>query len=334
MTIDIGGRHVGPGHPCLLVAEIGINHGGSLDTALEMVRAAAASGADAVKIQAFEAASFCTEAATYQGERQIDMFRRYQLGADAYGEIAAECMRNRVMFFGTPASEGQARLLIACGAPCIKVGSDDLVYVPLLRQLAALGLPMILSTGMADAAEIGQALDAVAGVPVILLHCVSSYPTAPAEANLRRMAKMLARGRGCLVGYSDHTDGIDAAVGAVWLGACMIEKHFTLSRESAGPDHAFSADPPQFAEMTRRIRLAEAMLGSGEDRLDPEMRVTARRSIVAARDLESGERVTEAMLAYKRPGDGLPPRVADDIVGKRLTRAVAADEQIREGDWL
>ena len=334
MIIRLGDRRVGDGKPCLLVAEIGINHGGSIDTALEMVRAAAASGADAVKVQCFKADSFCTEAATYQGERQIDMFRRYELGAVGFSAIADECRKLDLLFFGTPDSLEQARVLVALGTPCIKVGSDDLVHIPLLRQLEALGLPMILSTGMANTWEIVDALEATAGVRVILLHCVSSYPTVPTAANLQRMTHLGMYG--APVGYSDHTDGIEAAVGAVWLGACLVEKHLTLDRKATGPDHAFSADPPQFAEMACRIRLVEALRGDGS--VDPgeaemAMRVTARRSIVAARNLPAGVQITEDMLAYKRPGDGLPPRMADEIVGKCLVRAVAADDQIREGDW-
>lgn len=334
MRLQIGHRLVGNNEPALLVAELGINHGGSIDTALEMVRAAVGAGTEAIKIQAFESSSFCTEAATYQGERQLDMFRRYELGAVELSAIADECRRLGVMFFGTPDSIERARLLVALGAPCIKCGSDDLVHLPLLRQLATLELPMILSTGMADGSEVADALDAVAGVPVILLHCVSSYPTRPAEVNMRRMTKLNGKN---LVGYSDHTDGIDAAVGAVWLGACLIEKHFSLDRSSPGPDQAFSADPDQFAGMVSRIRLAEVMLGSScvkpaESEL--AMRVTARRSIVASGPIAMGEIIKEAMLAYKRPGDGLPPSAADKILGRRAARALVMDEQIREGDWL
>lgn len=331
--IDIGGRLIGSGQPALLVAEIGLNHGGSIDTALQMVRAAATAGADAIKVQAFSAESFCTEAATYQGERQIDMFRRYELSAVSLSAVAAECQRLGVLFFGTPDSVDHARVLVMLGAPCIKVGSDDIVHIPLLRQLAAFGLPMILSTGMADAEEIAAALNAVASVPIVLLHCVSQYPTPPAHANMLRTVTL--RGPHRLVGYSDHTDGIDAAVGAAWLGACLIEKHFTLDRVAVGPDHAFSADPPQWSEMALRVRLAEAMRGDGAIGPDPasaEMRITARRSIVAAHALDAGELITTAALAFKRPGDGLPPEYSEDLIGRHTRRALAKDEQIRLED--
>jgi len=342
VSIALGDRIVGPGNPCLLVAELGINHGGSIDTALRMVRAAASSGADAVKVQSFSADSFCTEAATYQGERQIDLFRRHELATHSIKMIARECRAHGVMFFGTPDSKWRAELLLECDSPCLKVGSDDLVHLPLLRELASLGVPLILSTGMADADEILDALDATTGAKVLLMHCVSEYPTPPSRANLRRIFELKKLKLDCNVGYSDHTDGIEAAIGAVWLGACMIEKHFTLDRSAKGPDHSFSADPEQFSEMAARIRQAERMMGCGlgpaldgaPSQAELEMRVLARRSVVAGRALDVGTRIESGMLAFKRPGDGLPPRWADDIVGKCLTRAVAADEQLHEGDWM
>ena len=335
MKVQIGPRMVGDHEPAMLVAELSLNHGGSIDTALEMVRAAAASGADAVKVQCFTASTFCTEAATYKGERQIDLFRRHELSAVAFSAIADECKRQGVIFFGTPDSLEQARLLVALGAPAMKIGSDDIIHVPLLRQVAALGLPMILSTGMANVHEIEDAIEATAGVPVILLHCVSSYPTAPADANLLRMLHL--RGYGAPVGYSDHTDGIDAAVGAAWLGACLIEKHFTLDRHAPGPDHAFSADPGQWRALVLHVRHAEQMRGHGhladESPAVLEMRVAARRSVVAARAIAQGEIIRDDDLAYKRPGDGLPPVAGARIVGHRASRALVVDEQIRKGDW-
>jgi N-acetylneuraminate synthase/N,N'-diacetyllegionaminate synthase len=333
MIVDLGERRVGDGQPALLVTELGINHNGSVETAVQMVRAAVEAGADAVKVQAFDSASFCTEAAMWQGESQLEMFRRYELGAVQLAEVAHECRRLGVMFFGTPDSARKAEVMLALGAPCLKVGSDDLVHLPLLRQLAHYRVPLILSTGMADQLEIDDATDAVGSTPVILMHCVSSYPTPVKDANLGRLAAM--RRRYGIAGYSDHTADITAAVGAAWLGACIIEKHFTLDRNMSGPDHYFSATPAHFNAMAIQIRQAEDMLGDGEidSTADVGMRVIARRSIVAAQSLDAGVKIASSMLAYKRPGDGLPPRMADELVGKTLTRAVVADEQIREGDW-
>jgi len=215
------------------------------------------------------------------------------------------------------------------------VGSDDIVYIPLLRQIATFGLPVILSTGMASLGEIQHALEALKSSQVILLHCVSDYPTLPLRANMRRMAS-LSRHLVLPVGYSDHTDGIEAAVGAVWAGACIIEKHFTLDRTLAGPDHAFSADPPQWSEMVSQIRDVETMLGNGHidpSEADAPMKVMARRSIVAARAIKAGDRFTPEALAFKRPGDGLPPFWAEFLVTRKAKRDIAADEQIKDGDW-
>ena len=331
--MKIGKRDVGHGHPCLIVAELGLNHGGKLDTALEMVRAVAEAGADAVKVQAFSTHTFTTDRAQYKGESQVKLFERYELSAIAFSVIADECKRLNLLFFGTPDSIEQANMLLAFGAPCLKVGSDDLVHLPLLAELATLGVPLILSTGMADEAEIAEALLYTLAVPTILLHCVSEYPTQPIRANVARMQSLKDR-FGQVVGYSDHTDGNAAALGAIWAGAHVIEKHFTLDRRESGPDHAFSADQRQLAALVHAARGVETMLGTGI--IDPteaerEMRVTARRSIVAPRAMKEGEEIKA--LAYKRPGDGLSPAWASKILGHRITRALAADEPFREGDW-
>jgi len=317
------------------VAELGIHHNGSLNTALAMVWAAAQAGADAVKVQHFSAAEFCTPDAEYHGERQIDLFRRYELGYKALARIAADCERCHVIFFGTPDSIEHGQELVDLGAKWLKVGSDDLVNLPLIRGLVKLGKPMILSTGMASAHDIEQAVGAVdPDLMLMLMHCVSEYPTPDSRANLFRLRNL--RARWSKVGYSDHTDGIEAAVLSVAVGATMVEKHFTLDRSQSGPDHAFSANPLQFAEMVKRIRHAEVLLGGGQ--IDPgpeelEMRKVARRSIVAARPIKAHAFIQGADLAFKRPGTGLSPKRAVDIIGRQATRDLGADEQIREGDW-
>ena len=328
----------------IMAAELGVNHNGSVDTALAMVRSAAKCGVDAVKVQAFCASEFCTRDAMYQGQRQVDMFRRYELDREALARIAAECKACGVDFFGTPDSLEQGRLLKALGAKWIKVGSDDITNLPLISELAKLGLPMILSTGMATADEICAACDAVEEAldangwladKLTLLHCVSLYPTPIERANLSRMNGLLEC-RFVPVGYSDHTNGIEAAVGAACIGATLIEKHFTMDRDADGPDHAFSADPEQMSELVRRIRLVEVMIGNGGINPSPaelEMRKIARRSIVSAVHLVPGERIKASDLAYKRPGTGLLPSMAQHIIGKTATRALAPDEQFKEGDW-
>lgn len=341
--MKLGTHEVGPGNPCFIVAELGVNHNGDPETALEMVRAAAKAGADAVKIQCFRAAHFCGPTATYKGESQLEMFKRYELSEDAIRDIASACGEAGVVFFGTPDCLDCAKLLLANGAPCLKVGSDDLTNLPLLRQLANLAVtglgrvPLILSTGMSSNSEICDALDAMGEYPppVALLHCVSLYPTDILDANLRMIAELRAslgsvvvgNQEGIVVGYSDHTLGIGAAVGSVWLGAAIVEKHFTLDCSTDGPDHALSADPAQFEAMVEGIADAELLMGRPGQARSPDewlMRKVARRSIHAARFIPQGTAISETDLVYLRPGTGIAPADADDMIGRVALKDITA----------
>ncbi len=337
----LGDREVGPGHPVLVCAEIGINHNGSVDTALEMVRAAAAAGADAVKVQHFEAEGFCTPDVTWKGERQLDMFQRYELSYGNLADIAEQCRACGVIFFGTPDSVEHGHELIALGAPMLKVGSDDLTNLSLLRGLAALGVPMILSTGMATEEEIDDALDTLSSrgpLPkwVTLLHCVSLYPTPIECVNFGRLRWMLDT-YSCPIGYSDHTGSLEVSPLAAQLGASIVEVHVTLDRCADGPDHAFSLEPSMLAIIVNRIRRAEQgrkrpVSNPGPEEL--EMRKQMRRSVTAKRAIRRHSVITADALCYKRPGTGLPPADADRILGRVAQRDIAADEQLREGDWV
>lgn len=366
--MKIGNREIGPGQPVFVVAESGLNHNGDLRTALEMVHVAEAAGADAFKVQCFSAdCQAVPGAASWQGEDQHAMFKRYEPTREFIEAIAEECKVVGITFFGTPDCLEHARWLLDAGSPCFKVGSDDLTNTPLIKALAEFGLPLILSTGMggnADVIEASRVLFAeqrrqqwpewhAAGCPPhdtqrfqrresgldwVFLHCVSSYPTPPNRANIRRGFEMVREpydSAPTTWGYSDHTDGPVAAPLAVALGACLIEKHLTLDRSLPGPDHAFSADPAIFTEMVRRIREAEVMLGDGS--LEPSdeekaLRPVARRSIVAREPMACGQFVTQEGLTYKRPGTGLMPYEQDKLIGKALLRDVAKDEQIRLED--
>ncbi len=325
MSIRIGDRVVGPDEPCFIVAELGLNHCGSLSLAYEMVRAAKQAGADAVKVQAFSAACFTTARATWQGESQAEMFRRYELPREAFGAIAEECRRLGLVFFGTPDCPEHAEWLLEAGAPCLKVGSDDLVNLPLLRRLARYGKPIILSTGMAGDGDVEAALSALRDIPVAVLYCCSIYPAGLSQLRLWQV--------GQLGGFSDHTVGSIAAAVAVALGASIVEKHFTLDHGLPGPDHRWSADPGEFAALVEAIRGVEAALRDAPmDSAEMAMRGVARRSIVASHALPAGHLLEDPDLALKRPGDGLPPARLAAVLGKRLRRDLAADEQIRAED--
>jgi N,N'-diacetyllegionaminate synthase len=349
--VKIGSREIGPGHPVFVVAEIGLNHNGSVDTALEMVRAAKACGADAVKVQAFAASCFTTARATWKGESQLEMFKRYELPREAYFRIADECRKEGLVFFGTPDCVEHARWLVDAGAEVIKVGSDDLTNTPLLRQLAALGLPMILSTGMGGEDEVERAVNAVTDhigtvwdaasgevishtdqlADVAVLYCCSVYPTPLSSVRFRIIEKLRSSEMWGVtaVGFSDHTEGPTAACVAVAVGATIVEKHFTLDHSMPGPDHQWSADPADFRALVDAIRGTESAFSSWLlDEREVEMRPVARRSIVAARDLPAGHVLTWADIAFKRPGDGLAPSSAPALIGKTLYKALAADDLV------
>jgi sialic acid synthase SpsE len=343
LEIRLNGRPVGPDHPPYVIAEAGINHNGEPATALEMVRVARDAGADAVKFQTFKAEELVGDPAltyTYRSqgkevtESMLDMFRRSELPRSTWFDIKAECDRLKITFLSTPQNESDLELLLEVGVPAVKVGSDDLTNLPLLRRLAATGLPVILSCGMAELEEIRRSLEtvgALAGYPTVLLLCTSEYPTPAADVNLRKLTTLRAAFPAVIVGFSDHTQGPLASSLATALGAAVLEKHFTLDHGLPGPDHWFSEDPAGLVDWVRAIRTAHIMMGQAGVRptaAELEMRVIARRSIVALRPIASGEMFTADNIGLRRPGTGLPPESFVAVLGGTATR------NLRSGDWL
>jgi len=345
--IKIGSREIGGENPSFIVAEIGINHNGDIDLAKKTIDAAVGAGAEVVKFQNYRTEDFISDRSlTYeyvsQGqvvtEAQYDMFKRCELTIDSLRELKAYCDQHGVVFHSTPTSEEGVRDLVEIGVPILKNGSDYLTNLRLIRTMAKTGLPTVVSTGMATLAEIDDAVHAfreAGNDQLILLHCVSSYPTPADDVHLRKIPT-LAAAFGCLVGFSDHTCGTVAAVGAVALGACWIEKHFTLDKNLPGPDHRFSADPAEFQALVKAVRTMEKSLG--ESRIGPtpsEMlgRRDFRLSCVAARDLPAGHRLSKADVAFRRPGTGFPPRALDWIVGRCLGRDVPAGKVLQLDDF-
>lgn len=330
----------------LIIAEAGVNHNGDLDRARALVRAAAAAGADMVKFQTFSANKIAAshapkaayqEATTSSGESQRDMIARLELSRSDHDALVAECASAGIRFFSTGFDEASLDMLVdEIGIDRIKVPSGEITNLPLLRHIAAKRLPVILSTGMATLGEIEAAIEVleiggIARGTITVLHCNTEYPTPPEDVNLRAMNAMGAA-LGVAVGYSDHTLGTEISVAATALGATVIEKHFTLDRTLAGPDHAASLEPDELTAMVRAIRNVEAaMAGDGVKRpSDSELgnRPIARRSIVAARDISAGEIMNADNLTTKRPGTGLSPMLWDDVVGRPAPRAFAVDEII------
>lgn len=339
MRVHVRGRDIGSGNPCFVIAEAGVNHNGDLDLALRLVDAAVAAGADAVKFQTFRTERLVTKSApkaTYQQRTtgdagsQSDMIKALELDADAHRRILSHCEHQGILFLSTPFDEESADLLTDLRVPLFKTGSGELTSIDLLRHIASKGLPMIVSTGMATLGEVEAALGAIRATgneDVVLLHCVSNYPAAASDVNLRAMETM-GRAFGVPVGYSDHTLGPEVALAAVALGACVVEKHITLDRSLPGPDHEASMEPADFAAMVRAIRNVEAALGDGVKRPRPSEANTAavaRRSVVSAVDIPAGAVVTEEMLTAKRPGTGIPPSAARWLVGRTARLDIVAD---------
>ncbi|HOD72463.1 MAG TPA: N-acetylneuraminate synthase [Deltaproteobacteria bacterium] len=331
-----------------IIAEAGVNHNGSLETAKALVRQAGMAGADAVKFQTFRADALAAEGlekAWYQKktsnaeESQLSMLRRLELGVEEHRELVRFCRSQRIMFLSTPFDEQSADLLESLGVPMLKIGSGELTNLPFLRHVARKRKPMIISTGMANLGEVEEALEVVLSAgnrEITLLHCVTEYPAPPKEVNLRAM-QTLHRAFGFPVGYSDHTEGIEIAVAAAALGASVIEKHFTLDRSAEGPDHRSSLDPPMFADMVRAIRNVEDAMGDGRKRPAPcEIKniPMARRSVVALGAISKGRVITRDLLAIKRPGDGIAPRDMDKIVGLKARRSIPAHKAITWDDLI
>lgn len=335
-VIRVGARLVGENQPCMMVAEVGINHNGDMTLAHRLIDAAADSCADAVKFQNYRTEDFLSDRSlTYeyvsQGktvvECQYDMFKRCELATAQLRELREHCHRRNVIFFSTPTSENGVQELVNLGVPLLKNGSDYLVHLPLIRAMARTGLPTVISTGMADTTDVEDAVQAFrdeGGDQLLLLHCTSSYPTRPEDVHLRKMTTLAER-FDCPVGLSDHTDGTIAAIGSVALGACMIEKHFTLDRSLPGPDHGFSSDPAEFRVLVDAVRTTEKSLGTAE--LQPAASEAAGRreyrlSCVSARELSAGHTLTSADIAFRRPGTGFAPKEVDRLLARELARGV------------
>jgi N,N'-diacetyllegionaminate synthase len=344
--ITIGNHTVGPGNPCFIVAEIGLNHNGDMDLAGQTIRAAAESGADAVKFQNYRTEDFISNRSlTYEYisegktviEPQYDMFKRCELSLKMLRELKACCDDCGIVFHSTPTGEDSIRDLVEVGAPMLKNGSDYLTNLSLIRAMGESGLPTVLSTGMANLAEVDEAVRAfreTGNEELILLHCTSSYPTPSEDVNLRRIP-VLGDAFECLSGFSDHTAGVTAAIGSVVLGACLIEKHFTFDKKQPGPDHRFSSDPAELKELVEAVRTIEENLGNSRIGPTPSEalgRRDFRLSCVTRRALPAGHTIQNDDLAFRRPGTGIPPAHAYLLAGRKLKQDVPAGKIIELED--
>lgn len=322
----------------LVVAEIGNNHEGDLDVARDLVRQAAEAGVGAVKFQTYRTEHYVSRADAERFAR-LESFR---LPDSAWAELSALAHGSALLFLSTPLDLGSLDLLLPV-VDGVKIASGDNDFVPLLRRAARSDRPLVVSTGVSDLDRVLETVDLIereraaggSSAGLVVLHCVSSYPTPPEEANLLAIGELRER-LSCTIGYSDHTTGLDAAMLAVALGARVIEKHFTLDKGySAFRDHQLSADPAELAELVRAVRRAETLLGRPGKRLQASEAgnvAAIRRSIVAGRDLPAGHELVVDDFTWIRPAGGLRPGEEWRLVGRRLGRPVRFGERIAEGD--
>lgn len=341
--INIVSKTIEKNH-CFIIAEAGVNHNGKLDLALKLIDAAAMAGADAIKFQTFRACQVVTdkgEMAAYQkknlgtAKSQKEMLQKLELKEEFYKPIIKRCQEKRIIFLSTPhGSKESVDFLESLNIPAYKIGSGDLTNYLLLKKIARLGKPIILSTGMATLKEVVAAVNFIkinGNKKIIILHCTTNYPCPPKEVNLTAMLTMMKK-LDVPVGYSDHTQGSQTAIMAATLGMIMYECHFTLDKSLPGPDHIASADPEELKEKILAIKRVQTIMGSSKktpnkSELDSMIK-TVRKSIVSTKDLKVGHKLVESDLEAKRPGNGLSPIFFKKLLGKKIKKELKVDEQI------
>lgn len=327
-----------------IIAEAGVNHNGSLETAMNLILAASEAGADAVKFQTFKASRLVTRAARkaeYQQKAdggdstQLSMLKRLELSENSHLRLRDVCRECGIEFLSTAFDLESAEFLRSLGVRIWKIPSGEITDLPLLRKIGGFRDRILLSTGMARLGEIEGALEALeaSGTPrshITLLHCTTEYPAPYSEVNLRAMTAMREAFR-VEVGYSDHTMGIEVTLAAVALGATVIEKHFTLDRNMEGPDHKASLEPPELASMVKAVRNVEAAFGDGIKKpsvSEMKNRDVVRKSIVALKEIKRGEPFTEENICVKRPGNGISPMEWDRMLGRAAPKDFKSDEML------
>lgn len=338
MEIKIDNKKIGGNNPVFIVAELGINHNGSLSLAKKMTLAAKKAGADAVKLQSFVTEEFIGDKKlnyTYKSqgrnitESQYKLFKRNELSFDEQKELFAFARKNKIIIFSTPQDNSYKCVDYLCSklnAPVIKVGSDDLTNLAMLSYYAAKKKPLIISTGMAALEEVKEAVKVIkarGNGKIVILKCTSLYPTPAREANISQIKTLSKNFKDAIIGFSDHTQSPTAAVAAVLSGAKLIEKHFTLDHNLPGPDHWFAADPAELSELVKQVHEAEKILGNPRLVLSKEeekIKAIARRSVMAAKEIKKGNLILAEDLTCKRPGTGLAPKYLPKFMGKIAKR--------------
>ncbi|MDP7445158.1 MAG: N-acetylneuraminate synthase [Candidatus Poseidoniia archaeon] len=337
--VCLKGRNIGKGFPCFIIAEAGVNHNGDINIAKELIDIAVEAKADAVKFQSFKAELNVTEyvpLANYQKRNaepettQLSLLKNLELSQDQHYELLEYCNNKGILFMSSVFDYQSVDLLEEMFLPVHKIPSGELTNLPLLSYIAQKNKPIILSTGMSTMDEVISALKciyATGNTQVVVLHCVSSYPVAPKEVNLKAMLTMRDE-LNVEIGYSDHTKGIAISLAAVSIGASVIEKHYTVDRSMPGPDHEFSLEKLDLINLVRSIREVESAMGSGKKiptKDEMETATVSRKSIVMAVDIDKGTIIRKSMIAMKSPGTGIPPSLMDRVIGKKINTKLKKD---------
>ena len=341
--ISIDGRKIGTDYAPYIIAEMSANHNGSIENAFKIIEQAKRCGADAVKLQTYtadtitlnsRAPEFMIRGTLWDGQSLHELYQKAHMPWDWHKPLFDFAREQGITIFSSPFDFSAVDLLESLNAPAYKIASFEMVDLPLIRYVAQTGKPMIISTGMADADEIAEAVETAKSAgcrELVVLHCVSGYPAPAADYNLRTLPDMAAR-FGTLVGLSDHTFDNTTAVASVVLGACVIEKHFTLDRNGGGADDSFSLEPDGLQALCRDSKTAWQALGRVHYGLksSEQGNVQFRRSLYFVKDLQKGDTIDETCIRSVRPGFGIAPKHFDELIGKRLTRNVQANTKT---DW-
>jgi N,N'-diacetyllegionaminate synthase len=341
-SIFIGKRKIGEDETVFIIAEAGINHNGELKLAKQLVDKAKESKADAIKFQTFRTEDLVTkkaDMAEYQkrnigkGQSQYEMLKEKELSYDEFKELKKYCNEKGIIFLSTPHTEDSIDFLEPL-VPAYKIGSGDLTNLPFLEKVAKKDKPIILSTGMGTLGEVEEAVNTIyaqGNKDLILLHCVTNYPAAIENVNLKAMITLKNTFK-TLVGFSDHTLGITIPIAAVSLGAKVIEKHFTLDKNIKGPDHKASLNPEELKEMVIEIRKVEKSLGNGIKKPikeEEKIKKVVRKSLVTSCDIKKGDIITKDKIKIKRPGTGIEPKYLDEVIGKKSKKFIEKDKLLK-----
>ena len=344
--INVNGKNIGDNYPCYTIAEAGANHEGEVEKAFQLIDAAKESGVDAIKFQNYTASKLTTKTAPkywddgIENESQFDVFNKLdKLHDDEWRQIFGYANKKNITCFSTPFDLESVDLLESFNVPAYKIASADITHIPLIKKIASKKKPVFMSTGMASIEEIHDAISAIqdqGNEEIVIMHCITSYPTKSEDANLEMITSLNQEFPDYVVGYSDHTLGIDIAIFSTFYGSKCIEKHFTYDKNlSISRDHRLSLDSNDFKELIRKLKLCEISHGSGirENFVAEDDAVKyARRSIVSAKKILKGTKITEDLLEIKRPGTGIKPKFLDEIVGKIASKDIDDDVPITWND--